>query len=260
MSLDLFQSDRRAAGADGSPQPEPFFRLYKLVERATRGRRTSSTAASSTIARSAMRSARSSGSRPSPRSTGGCSTSSRTRRSRPGGADGRSPSPIPTILGSDLGHPTQEPILDEILEVSRHNERVRRVRDIIEMTFDTDRAARRGDRGGELGRLARDRRPTRSAHWRDLINEEAKAAAGLAYATYLRSKVSGVVDRYARTICRLSDYPDDCNQAAFVRAVLRSWAEERLFTEREGQLVADDDQSSSCGSSTSTTARGGSAS
>ena len=54
--------------------------------------------------------------------------------------------------------------------------------------------------------------------------------------------MSGVVDRYARTICRLSDYPEDCNQAAFVRAVLRSWAEGRLFPKRgeRGRSSVDD--------------------
>jgi patatin-related protein len=155
---------------------------------------------------------------------------------------GKSPSPLPTILATISGIPKKEPILDEILDVSRHNERVRRIRDIIEMTFDP--IAERVEKivGGDFGRLADSSSPEDIGRWRDLINEEAQAAAGLAHATYLRSKVSGVVDRYARTICRLSDYPDDCNQAAFVRAVLRSWAEGRLFPQRGDRPVAVEDQ------------------
>ena len=155
---------------------------------------------------------------------------------------GKSPSPLPTILATISGIPKKEPILDEILDVSRHNERVRRIRDIIEMTFDpiADRVEKIV--GGDFGRLADSTSPEDIGHWRDLINEEAQEAAGLAYATYLRSKVSGVVDRYARTICRLSDYPEDCNQAAFVRAVLRSWAEGRLFPKRGERAVAVEDQ------------------
>jgi hypothetical protein len=48
------------------------------------------------------------------------------------------------------------------------------------------------------------------------------------------------VGRYAQTICELSDFPEDCNQAEFVRTVLRTWARERLFTERDGRLAPDD--------------------
>jgi patatin-related protein len=155
---------------------------------------------------------------------------------------GKSPSPLPTILATISGIPKKEPILDEILEVSRHNERVRRIRDIIEMTFDPIAEQVEKIVGGDFGRLADSSVPEDIGHWSDLINKEARAAAGLAHATYLRSKVSGVVDRYARTICRLSDYPDDCNQAAFVRAVLRSWAEGRLFPKRGDRPVAVEDQ------------------
>lgn len=155
---------------------------------------------------------------------------------------GKSPGPLPTILATISGIPKKEPILDEILDVSRHNERVRRIRDIIEMTFDpiADRVEKIV--GGDFGRLTDSSSPDEIGRWRDLINEEAQASAGLAYATYLRSKVSGVVDRYARTICRLSDYPEDCNQAAFVRAVLRSWAEGRLFPKRGDRAVPVEDQ------------------
>jgi patatin-related protein len=154
----------------------------------------------------------------------------------------KSPSPLPTILATISGIPKKEPILDEILDVSRHNERVRRIRDIIEMTFDP--IAERVEKivGGDFSRLADSTSAEEIGRWRDRINEEARAAAGLAHATYLRSKVSGVVDRYARTICRLSDYPEDCNQAAFVRAVLRSWAEGRLFPKRGDRAVPVEDQ------------------
>ena len=241
VSLDLFESYLEGDGADLS-NLEPFFRLYKL-SRAEPGKTyfvdggvLDNRPFGHAIRAIRRKSAESEVDRrllylePHPAEPGA-------------GPPGKSPSPLPTILATISGIPKKEPILDDILEVSRHNERVRRVRDIIEMTFAP--IAQRVEEivGGDLGRLAETEVPDEIGHWRDLINEEAKAAAGLAYATYIRSKVSGVVDRYARTICRLSDYPDDCNQAAFVRAVLRSWAEERLFTKHEGQPVVVDDQS-----------------
>jgi patatin-related protein len=154
---------------------------------------------------------------------------------------GTSPSPLATVLGTVSGIPKKEPILDEIIEVSRHNERVRRIRDIIEMTFDPIAQRVEDTVGSDLGWLADSSAPAEVGRWRDRINDEAKSAAGLAYVTYMRSKVSGVVDRYARTICRLSNYPEDCNQAAFVRSVLRIWAEGRLFTERGGRAHVVED-------------------
>jgi patatin-related protein len=154
---------------------------------------------------------------------------------------GASPRPLATVLAAVSGIPRKEPILDDILAVSRSNERVRRIRDIVEIVFGPV-----GDRveevvGDDLSQLAERPSAAELDRWRDRMNDEAERAAGFAYATYVRSKISGVVDRYARTICRLSDFPDDCNQAAFVRAVLRSWAERRLFAERDGVPIAVDE-------------------
>jgi patatin-related protein len=240
VSLDLFASYLKDDGADLSSL-EPFFRLYKLshaepgqtyfvdggvLDNRPFGhaiRAVKRKAAESEVDRRLLYL------EPDP--------------ARPGPAPpGKSPSPLPTILATISGIPKKEPILDEILEVSRHNERVRRIRDIIEMTFDPIAEKVETIVGGDFSRLVDSTSADEIGRWRDLINEEAQTSAGLAYATYLRSKVSGVVDRYARTICRLSDYPEDCNQAAFVRAVLRSWAEGRLFPKRGERAVAVEDQ------------------
>jgi patatin-related protein len=154
---------------------------------------------------------------------------------------GSSPSPIATVLASISGLPRQEPVLDDILEVNRQNERVRRIRDIIETSFDPIGSRVKEIVGTELGRLTQEQSPDDLAEWSARINEDAKAAAGFAYATYIRSKVSGVIDGFARTICRLSDFPDDTNQAAFVRGVVRSWAETRLYHAVNGRQVPVDD-------------------
>ena len=143
----------------------------------------------------------------------------------PGGA---SPSPIATILASISGLPRQEPVLDDILEVNRHNERVLRINEIVETSFDPIRRRIEEIVGTELDRLTREQSAADVVQWRTRINEDAKSAAGFAHATYLRSKVSAVVDSFARTICRLSNFPDDSNQATFVRGVVRSWADTHL--------------------------------
>jgi patatin-related protein len=141
---------------------------------------------------------------------------------------GPAPSPIATVLASISGLPREEPVLDDILEVNRHNERVHRIQEIVETSFDPIRKRIEGIVGTELERLTREQSATDVVQWRTRINEDAEAAAGFSYPTYLRSKVSGVVDSFARTICRLSDFPDDSNQASFVRGVVRSWADTQL--------------------------------
>jgi len=146
-----------------------------------------------------------------------------------GNQRGKSPSPIATVLASVSGLPRQEPLLDDIQEVSLHNERVRRIADIIESSFESVGRRVAEIVGTDLGRLTADESPEEVARWRDQINAEAKAAAGFAYATYVRTKVSGVAESFARTICRLADFPDLSNQAGFVRNVVRSWAEARLL-------------------------------
>ena len=155
--------------------------------------------------------------------------------SRIPGAGGRqarresSPSPIATVLASVSGLPRQEPLLDDIQEVNLHNERVRRIADIIETSFESVGRRVAEIVGTDLGRLTADESPEEVARWRDQINAEAKTAAGFAYATYVRTKVSGVAESFARTICRLADFPDLSNQAGFVRNVVRAWAEARLL-------------------------------
>ena len=146
-----------------------------------------------------------------------------------GNRGGKSPSPIATVLASVSGIPRQEPLLDDIQEVSLHNERVRRIADIVETSFESVGQRVAEIVGTDLGRLTADESPEDVARWRDQINAEAKATAGFAYATYVRTKVSGVAESFARTICRLADFPDLSNQAAFVRNVVRSWAEARLL-------------------------------
>jgi patatin-related protein len=145
------------------------------------------------------------------------------------------------VLASVSGLPRQEPILSDILDVNHHNERVRRIRDVIETSFDPIRARIEQMIGAELAGLTQQQTPAELAQWRTRINDDAQAAAGFAYATYIRSKVSGVVDSFARTICRLGDFPADSNQAAFVRDVVRAWAGTRLYREVEGRQAPVDD-------------------
>jgi patatin-related protein len=144
----------------------------------------------------------------------------------------KAPSTLAAILGAVSGLPRHEPILDDLLDVKTHNERVRRIRDVIETSFPGVTEFVNG-LVGSPDDLPRDAESTKFAEWGVAINKQTIADAGLSYATYLRLKISGTIDRYARMVCDVCDFPGDSNHAQLVRSVLRCWADERgLFSQQ----------------------------
>jgi hypothetical protein len=84
------------------------------------------------------------------------------------------------------------------------------------------------------------------ARLRERLKESARREAGFNYATYIRLRISGVVDRYAETACAVCDLPADSSHAQLTRRVVRCWAEgEGLFdkesiepSERQQEFLA----------------------
>jgi patatin-related protein len=147
---------------------------------------------------------------------------------------GETPGTISAVLGAVSGIPRREPILDDLLEVARLNERVRRMQDVIVASF--GKIADRLD-GIVSQALEAGSEPDAEtlAQWQRRINEDAVKDAGMTYETYVRSKISGVVDRLATTACAVCTYPADANHAFLVRSVYRHWAEAKsLFRQDEG--------------------------
>jgi patatin-related protein len=144
------------------------------------------------------------------------------------------PSTVAAIMGALGGLPRNEPILDDLLEVAAHNDRVARIRDIIETSFPGVTAFVQGVIGPAKD-LPSDPENAVFGQWGAKINQETITRAGLAYATYLRLKISGTVDRYAQTVCNVCDFPDDSNHAQLVRKVLRTWTEERGLFQQQGE-------------------------
>jgi patatin-related protein len=141
------------------------------------------------------------------------------------------PSTVAAALGGLTGLPRSEPILDDLVEVGALNERVRRIRDIIETSWDTvERRVR--EIVGPLPEIPKDPTDTKLAEIRKRTEDEAQRSAGFSYATYVRLKISGVVDRYAETACSVCDLPADSTHALLTRSVLRRWAEGRKLFEQ----------------------------
>ena len=142
------------------------------------------------------------------------------------------PGTLAAIMAAVSGLPRHEPILDDLLDVRAHNARVQRIRDVIETSF-AGVAEIVGSVVGSLDDIPVDTQSAKLAEWTTEVNKRTVAEAGLAYATYLRVKISGTVDRYAEAVCNVCDFPDDSNHAQLVRSVLRCWAVEReLFSQQ----------------------------
>jgi len=146
----------------------------------------------------------------------------------------RAPTTLKAILGAAGGIPRHEPILDDLLSVEEHNERVEKIRDVIETSFPgvSDFLARVI---GSPETLPDNPASQLVASWSAQINAQTISEAGLSYATYLRLKISGVIDRYAQTVCDVCDFPPDSNHAQLVRSVLRRWADQRGLFKQEPQ-------------------------
>jgi patatin-related protein len=158
------------------------------------------------------------------------------RTARQGGDD---PQTLAAAMGALAGIPRSEPILDDLLTVAEHNDRVSRIRDIIEANF--DRVAGIVDGlvpDAVLAGEPPDRWPW--ADWSRAVNTLALDNAGMSYSTYLRLKVSSVLDGFANSICTVCNYPEDSNHAALVRDTIHSWGRTAgLYSGVERTIDAD---------------------
>jgi patatin-related protein len=142
------------------------------------------------------------------------------------------PSTVGAAIGGLTGLPRSEPILDDLVEVGALNERVRRIADIVETGWPRVEA-RVSEIAGPLTEIPQDPESPELAQIRARLDEEARRRAGFSYATYVRLKISGVIDRYAATACAVCDLPTDSTHALLTRSTLRNWAEqEQLFEQR----------------------------
>jgi patatin-related protein len=159
----------------------------------------------------------------------------------------KAPTMLAAALGGLTGLPRSEPILDDLVEVGALNERVGRIQDIIVTSWDTVDARVR-EIAGPLDAVPEDPNDERLTKIRKATSDAARQDAGFSYATYVRLKISGVVDRYAETACMVCDLPPDSTHGLLARSVLRSWARRRNLFERSveptqeqvGLLVAFD--------------------
>lgn len=161
-------------------------------------------------------------------------------RFQPPSPEGEEPAWAGTIWGGLSTLSSYEPILDDLLRIRELNERVRRIREMVERTeAEVGKllaGALRGVEGFDLeAELPADVPQERLRELRDRVHAKAREAAGYLYESYFQVKVHSVVEQFGRVIARLCDYPPDSTQADLVGRVAHCWGE------KEGLLgVADD--------------------
>ena len=140
------------------------------------------------------------------------------------------PNVFQAAVGGLTGIPRAEPILDDLLELAALNERVERIQDIVKTQWSD--IAKKVDSVANLDAIPQSADDAGLKTMSDDLNDAARAQAGYSYATYIRLKISGVVDRYAKTACAVCDLPDDSTHALLAREVLRAWARKEELFER----------------------------
>jgi patatin-related protein len=150
---------------------------------------------------------------------------------------GESPDTLHAAVGALTTIPRSEPILDDLLVVQERNEQVLRIRDVIETNFDRVAALVR-----PMVQPATLTPPAQWPwdQWSKQVHEAALNEAGATYSTYVRLKISNVVDGLAASVNALCNYPKESNHAQLVRAVVRTWARRHgLYGTRAGAPAPD---------------------
>lgn len=144
---------------------------------------------------------------------------------------GRVPGFFITLKGALSDIPRNEPISDELGFIIGFNERVRRLRTIID-------SAR-----PQIARLVADLAETgldqpftvEQIHaWREALNARAAADAGFAYEGYVRLKLDSVRAYVAHLIAAICELPPRSPEAQAVAEIVDVWAERRRIVYGEG--------------------------
>lgn len=129
-----------------------------------------------------------------------------------------------TIKGALSDIPRNEPVRDELAAIAGTNQRVDRLRAVLDAARPRVHALVEEVLEGGLPDA-----PTADQvrRWREAAGTRAAQAAGFAYEAYVRLKIDGVLDRLARSLSRILDLQPDGPRAMALRAGLGAWAKAR---------------------------------
>ncbi|MBP6817681.1 MAG: patatin-like protein [Ferrovibrio sp.] len=134
---------------------------------------------------------------------------------------GRIPGFFRTLKGALSDIPRNQPISDELIWVSRFNERVRHLRGIIDATQpQISRLVSEHAPEGRDGPLNEDQ----IRAWRLAASARAAQDAGFAYEGYIRLKLGAVQQFINRQIERISELRENSIESAWIAQVITRWA------------------------------------
>jgi patatin-related protein len=146
---------------------------------------------------------------------------------------GRVPGFLRTLRGVLSDIPRNEPVHDELAWINGFNQRVRRMKTIVE--------AARPQIGDLVGRIAKGRlgrKPSGALvrEWRDAANAMAARESGFAYEGYARLKVVNVIDNVANLLATALGLDADDRRTVWIAEVLTAWGRERGMVPEEGPI------------------------
>lgn len=144
----------------------------------------------------------------------------------------RVPGFFATLKGALSDLPRNEPIADAVGGIADFNERVRRLRAIVDTArpqiagLVTDLAKSRIDGPFDADQIAA---------WREAANERAARDAGFAYRGYVRLKLDGARAYVARVITAICGRGESSPGSFAVSAIVEAWAERRgiVYSDKE---------------------------
>jgi len=150
----------------------------------------------------------------------------------------RVPGFFATLKGALSDLPRNEPIADAIGGIADFNERVRRLRGVVD--------AARPQIAGLVTGLAESRidRPfgvEQIAAWREAANERAARDAGFAYRGYVRLKLDAARAYVARVVASICHRGEGSPEAHAVGAIVDAWAERRniIYMDKDFGLLLE---------------------
>jgi patatin-related protein len=139
----------------------------------------------------------------------------------------KAPSWLATIWGGLSTIPASQPVIDDLNNLAERNRVVRRIRDIIEVSFDKIRRhvmTALEEAGLDSDAIVGSLTAEQLLKVRRVVETKALQEAGYAQATYRRLRLRLVLKRYAAMIAGRLGFPEDSYPARFIETVASDWA------------------------------------
>lgn len=152
-------------------------------------------------------------------------------------ADGRVPGYFRTLKAALSDIPRNEPISDELTWIDGFNERVQRLRAIVDAARPQVEAL-----VAEVVKGRLNKRPSvkRIRNWRAVANMRAARETGFAYEGYLRLKIGATIQDLGNAIAGLCGHEAGSTEARWIVTVLHAWARRAGVEPESGALSRRD--------------------